>query len=298
MTAGAYAAFLAVLSWGVPPARPLPSPAASQAVVFVRGPGTSQLVVPIACLSPEGALVAAAGSDCLRAVPARAQVLLDSGEVATVAERVITTCPGGDGAPRDGLELAGGPFNFSYAVWPPAAGPSFARVSHRPPDNLPIAVPAAEYREVRRLVGGRARGDLDVLQRFEADLDGDGAKDVVYSVDVRCTPQEMRKRTGQADGEPWSCFNGLIVRWGGKGPFAIVTQDWDLGQVGAVFDLDGDRRPELLVFAPLDEGFRRQVFTVDRRQLKPHDAWCCGCEAQARNNQQRRACTTRAAAGR
>ncbi len=287
--AAAYVAVLAVLSWGVPPGRPLPAPAASQAVVFVRGPGTSQLVVPVACLSPEGALVAAARADCLGFVPARAQVLLDSGDVAMVSERVIATCPGGDGARRDGLELAGGPFDFSYAVWPPTAGPSFARVSHAPLAHLPVAVPAAEYREVRRVVAGRARGDLDVLQRFESDIDGDGARDLVFSVDVRCTPQEMRKRTGQGDGEPWSCFNGLLVRWGGKGPFAVVTQDWDLGRVGAVFDLDGDRRPELLVFAPLDGGFRRQVFTVERRKLKPHDPWCCGCEAQAKRAEQRRA---------
>jgi len=287
---GAYVA-LAVLSWGAPPVRPAPvaSPPASPAAVFVRGPGSGKLLVPVACLSPDGGLVAAAKFDCVGFVPARAQVLLDSGEVATVAERVITTCPGGDGAPRDGLELAGGPFNFSYALWPPTGGPSVARVSHAPPDNLPVSVPAAEYREVRRLVGGRARGDLDVLQRFESDLDGDGARDIVLAVDVRCTPEEMRKRTGQADGAPLSCFNGLMVRWGGKGALAIVAQDWDRGQVGAVFDLDADHHPEILVFAPLDQGFRRQVFTVERRRLKPHDPWCCGCEAQAKRVEQRRA---------
>jgi len=296
MNVGGKVALMAILSWGVLPAGP--GPAANPAVVFVRGPGTGTLVNPIACLSPDGVLVAAANSDCLGAVPARAQVLLDSGELATASERVTATCPGGDGAPRDGLELAGGPFNFSYAVWPATGGPSFARVSHRPPDNLPISVPAVEYREVRRLVGQRAGGDLDVLQRFEADLDGDGAKDIVLSVDVRCTPAEMRKRTGQADGEPWSCFNGLIVKWGGKGPFAIVTQDWDLGQIGAVFDLDGDHRREVLVFAPLDKGFRRQVFTVERRKLKPHDPWCCGCEAQARRDEQRRASRRGAATSR
>jgi hypothetical protein len=296
--AGASLAFLVVFSWGWGAMPAGPRPAASPAVVFVRGPGTGQLVNPVACLSPDGVLVAAAKTDCLRAVPARAQVLLDSGELATASERVTATCPGGDGAPRDGLELAGGPFNFSYAVWPATAGPSLARVSHAPPDNFPISVPAAEYREVRRLVGRSAGGDLNVLQRFESDLDGDGAKDIVLSVDVRCTPAEMRKRTGQADGEPWSCFNGLIVKWRGKGAFAIVTQDWDLGQIGAVFDLDGDRRPEVLVFAPLDEGFRRQVFTVERRKLKPHDPWCCGCEAQAKHEEQRRACMRKAAARR
>ena len=264
-------------------AQPGPPAAASRVVLFARGPGTTHtLVVPIACLSAEGALVAAANADCLGFVPAKAQVFLDSGEVATASDRVIATCAGDAGPPRDALELSGGPFRFSYAVWPPAAGPSIARVVHRPPDNLPIAVPPAELKEVRGLVGRHARGDVDVLQRFDSDLDGDGAKDVGYSVDVRCTPQELLKRAGRADGEPRSCFNGLIVRWGGSARFVPVARDWDRGQIAAIFDLDGDRRPEVLVFAQLDAGFRRQVFTIDRRALKPHDPWCCGCAAQAK----------------
>jgi hypothetical protein len=267
---------LVTLLWGVPPSPPSAPPSvAMQAVVFAHGPGTAALIVPIACLAENGTVVAAATSDCLGFVPAKAQVALDSGQVATASERVIATCPGGDGAPRDGLELSGGPYNFSYAVWPVAAAASIARVSHRPPDNLPIAVPAAEYREVHRLVERRARGDLDVLQRFESDLDGDGARDIVLAVDVRCTSK------------PGSCFNGLIVRWAAKGPWVIVAQDWDLGQVGAVFDLDGNHHPEVLVFAAFDKGFRRQVFTVENRKLKPFDPWCCGCVAHETTTQRR-----------
>jgi hypothetical protein len=61
----------------------------------------------------------------------------------------------------------------------------------------------------------------------------------------------MRKRTGQADGEPWSCFNGLVVKWAGRAR-SRSSRRTDLGQIGAIFDLDGDHRPEVRLRA-LDE---------------------------------------------
>jgi hypothetical protein len=87
----------------------------------------------------------------------------------------------------------------------------------------------------------------------------------------------MLARAGNTDDEPWSCFNGLVVRWGGSTRFSVVIKDWDLAQIGAISDLDGDRRPEVLVFAQLDDGLRVQVFSVDKRRLSPLEPWCCGC---------------------
>jgi hypothetical protein len=251
-------------------------------VLFVQGwagQGAGRTVlVPVVCYKPAVGLVSAATSDCLSLLPRDAQVSLDSGTIVNVSGRETARCTDEDGKPtgesRASLAVSDQPGRFSYAVWPASAR---SLIKRAPLGGRPGDVPLDELDSVAKLVSQYARREIDVLQRLKADLDGDGKIDVAYSVDVRCTKEEMLERGGDTDCEPWSCFNGLVVRWGGTTTFSVVTKDWDLGQIGAVFDLDGDRRPEVLVFAQLDEGLRVQVFSVDKRTLSPLEPWCCGC---------------------
>jgi len=265
-----------------------PGATARPVVLFVQGSAGSgaerTLLVPVACYKPAVGLVSAATSDCLSLLPREARVSLDSGTIVGVSGREAARCTDEDGKPtgesRASLTVSGQPGRFSFALWPPSARSLIRPVSHSPMDTQAGEIPLGELESVAKLVSRDARRQFDVLQRLKADLDGDGQIDVAYSVDVRCTKEEMLERAGDTDREPWSCFNGLVVRWGGSTTFSVVTEDWDLGQIGAIFDLDGDRRPEILVFAPLDEGLRTQVFTVDKRRLSPLEPWCCGCAQQ------------------
>jgi hypothetical protein len=262
-------------------------PATRPLVLFASGwagAGTDQtLLVPVVCYKPGLGLVSAATTDCLSLVPRDATVALDSGTILSISGKGTATCTGDDGqpngAPRQSLAVSGERREFSYAVWPASAGSLITPVSHSRADHQPADVPPRELSDLRQLARRYARGEVDVLQRIEGDLDGDGQVDIAYSIDVRCTKREMQARAGCAgdDCEPWSCFNGLLVRWGGTARFAIVTKDWHLGRVEAVFDWDGDRHPEVLVFAWLDDGFKTQVFSIDKRKLKPLEPWCCGC---------------------
>jgi hypothetical protein len=275
---------LAALSVAIAPrttlaeSRAVPRPV----VLFVQGAAGAgaerTLLVPLVCYKPAVGLVSAATSDCLSLLPRETQVSLDSGTIVRVSARETARCTDEDGKPtgesRASLAVSGQPGRFSFAVWPSSARSLIKSVSQSPQSR---DVPLGELDSVAKLVSQYAHREIDVLQRLKADLDGDGKVDVAYSVDARCTKEEMRARGGDTDCEPWSCFNGLVVRWGGSTTFSVVTQDWDLGQIAAVSDLDGDRRPEVLVFAPLDEGLRIQVFTVDKRRLSPLEPWCCGC---------------------
>jgi len=220
-------------------------------------------------------------------------VSLDAGTIVTVAGKDVATCTDDNGEPtgesREGFQVSPQPGRFDYGVWPPLAGSLIRRVNHSPPDSQPAHVPARELEAVSKLVHRYARGEIDVLQRFEGDVDADGQTDIVYSVDVRCTKSEMRAQTAHADGEPWSCFNGLLVRWGGSTTFTVVAKDWDLGQIVATFDFAGDGHSAVLVFAPLDEGFRIQAFSVNKRKLSPLESWCCGC----RKKHEKGCCPTR-----
>ena len=259
--------------------------AAGPVVLFVQGwagAGAERtLLVPLVCYKPAVGLVSAATSDCLSLLPRDARVSLDSGTIVSVSGKEAARCTDEDGKPtgesRASLAVPGHPGRFSFAVWPPSARSRIRAVNDSPMDTQAGETPLGELNSVAKLVVQYASRQIDVLQRLKADLDGDGLVDVAYSVDVRCTKEEMLERGSDADSEPSSCFSGLVVRWGGSTTFSLVTKDWDLGQISAISDLDGDRRPEVLVFARLDDGLRIQVFSVDKRRLSPLEPWCCGC---------------------
>jgi hypothetical protein len=256
-----------------------PASAASAAAVLFR---EGEVALPLACYDPvRGELL---GEDeCLKLIPAGASAYGAGGEELPLGPRASLECPG-SGATAVGLAAPRGRAGTGPStgearpergapglwVWPKGAG---ARVElpKTEPDKGALSLPPAERKllaEAIRAAAPKAPKGFELSQVLALDLDGDGVEDKLYSVLVRRDPKD----------ETYFPFSGMFLA-NGRSPGVLSLLDrseYEKLRVTDVFDLDGDKKPELAVEAAYFEGYAVTIVTLAGDKWMILGGWSCG----------------------
>ena len=122
---------------------------------------------------------------------------------------------------------------------------------------------------VGKLKGSALKGDFRPVQRAEADIDGDGTKELFISV-LFADPKDDSN----------NLYSGLFMARGGDlGTLALVDaskRGSDSLTLRGVTDLDGDGKSELWVGLTFDGGTADRVMTLDGDKAEALSKWSCG----------------------
>lgn len=249
---------------GEPPAAvvlPIDITATSGRTVFrAQGDG---LLVALACSAAPGMF--AAREACLGAIQPGAPLRLATGASVTVRGPTPVACaPSGETV--SGTAFAAGPAAVTVVDWAASEGLTVEKLGS--PDGPSAEVADADRKRLQTAIQQAkpgARGKLQVSQAVATDLDGDGAPERLWAVQLT-----------RGESEETYVFSGVFIESKDGGLRLATQSDSHRFRVLAAVDLDGDGRSELILWSAYYEGDETAVVRWTEDGFEVIGSWGCG----------------------
>lgn len=227
-------------------------------------------LIPLACYDKDKGTLSG-GAGCLSLVPAGAEVRVSAGDEAfnkKVGDRATPTClDGSDDKNALSAENLTGGAEFTFGTWPPSG---LKLVTLVPDESTsPAATQLDDDTRAKLAKAVPAKGEITAQQVAEIDVDGDDAKDGIYSVFI---PHP------KVQGEyAWS---GVFLARGGNldAPILLAKSPTNkhVFEVLGTLNVDGKGDQELWIRMVYAEAAGDAVFQLEGNTAKPLAKWSCG----------------------
>jgi hypothetical protein len=249
-----------------------PTPPETSAVFF----SVDGALIPLACFD-QGSRKIETGKKCRAMVTKGEEVLLASEDggraLDTIGDPKNALCEVADKPSSFGTSALDQGQTYDWASWPKSLGTKAEQVSAESKSDRATALSDEEKQKLLEAIlakkASAEKGELRINQKAEMDIDGDGTKEVFFSV-LMAHPTSPDR----------SLFSGLYMAPGGSlDGLQLVERskrDLDVLTLRGGVDLDGDGKRELWVALTFDGGSGERIVRLDGDKATALGKWTCG----------------------